>query len=127
MAAPGVELIVAARADAVVPALVIGLGGVWTEMLGDVAIVPLPASAARILTAASLVARRAAANGRRGGPLRPTWRCGAACRTGRRGPLEESLDLIELNPVFVGPEGAVAVDAIARRRVGVASEAVAVP
>ena len=42
MAAPGVELIVAARADAVVPALVIGLGGVWTEVLDDVAIVPLP-------------------------------------------------------------------------------------
>ena len=46
MAAPGVELIVAARADAVVPALVIGLGGIWTEVLSDVAIVPLPASAA---------------------------------------------------------------------------------
>jgi succinyl-CoA synthetase beta subunit len=41
--------------------------------------------------------------------------------------VEESLDLIELNPVFVGPDGAVAVDAIARRRVGVASEAVALP
>ena len=46
MAAPGVELIVAARADAVVPALVIGLGGIWTEVLDDVAIVPLPAGAA---------------------------------------------------------------------------------
>ena len=45
---PGVELIVAARRDAVVPALVVGLGGVWTELLGDVAIVPLPASAARV-------------------------------------------------------------------------------
>ena len=48
MAARGVELIVAARADAVVPALVIGLGGAWTEVLDDVAIVPLPADAARI-------------------------------------------------------------------------------
>ena len=44
MAAPGVELVVAARRDAVVPALVVGLGGVWTELLGDVAVVPLPAS-----------------------------------------------------------------------------------
>ena len=33
MAAPGVELLVAARRDAVVPALVLGLGGVWTELL----------------------------------------------------------------------------------------------
>ncbi len=42
--AGGVELIVAARTDAVVPALVIGLGGIWTEALDDVAVVPLPAS-----------------------------------------------------------------------------------
>ena len=48
MAAPGVELLVAARTDAIVPALVIGLGGIWTELLDDVAIVPLPADAARI-------------------------------------------------------------------------------
>jgi len=32
----------------VVAALVIGLGGVWTEVLGDVVVVPLPADAARI-------------------------------------------------------------------------------
>jgi hypothetical protein len=30
--------------------------------------------------------------------------------------LEESLDLLELNPVLAGPAGAVAVDATARRR-----------
>ena len=42
MAPPGVELVVAARRDAVVPALVVGLGGVWTELLGDVAVIPLP-------------------------------------------------------------------------------------
>ena len=77
MAAPGVELIVAARADAVVPALVIGLGGVWTEMLGDVAIVPLPAGAARIESGTPLIARRAAVDGRAGhaaGGLSPRWR-----------------------------------------------------
>ena len=37
MVEPGVELVVAARADGVVPALVIGLGGIWTEALDDVA------------------------------------------------------------------------------------------
>ncbi len=41
--------------------------------------------------------------------------------------VEEALDLIELNPVFVGPDGAIAVDATASRRVPVASPAVAVP
>ena len=48
MAPPGVELVVAARRDAVVPALVVGLGGVWTELLGDVAIIPLPATPERV-------------------------------------------------------------------------------
>jgi acetate---CoA ligase (ADP-forming) len=127
MAPPGVELIVAARADAVVPALLIGLGGVWTEMLGDVAIVPLPASAARI---------EAAVRSLRGAPLLTGARgsapvdLGAVARLAERVGevlIEESLDIIELNPVFVGPDGAVAVDALARRSVGVASEAITVP
>ena len=57
MAAPGVELIVAARRDAVVPALVVGLGGIWTELLGDVAIVPLPADIWSCRESRSLPAR----------------------------------------------------------------------
>src|SRR5581483_10402769 len=48
MVAPGTELLVAARADAVVPVLVVGLGGVFTEALDDVAVIPLPASPARV-------------------------------------------------------------------------------
>jgi acetate---CoA ligase (ADP-forming) len=120
----GVELIVAARADAIVPALVVGLGGVWTEMLSDVAIVPLPASAARVGGAIRAL---------RGAPLLTGGRgtapadLGAVARLAERvGEIlvEESLDLIELNPVFVGVEGAVAVDAVARRRVPVAAPAV---
>ncbi len=117
MAAPGVELIVAARTDAVVPALVIGLGGIWTEVLGDVAVLPLPASAARIERALRSL---------RGAPLLTGGRgsvpvdLGAAARVAERvgGVLiEEALELIELNPVLVSPEGAVAVDATMRRRV----------
>ena len=73
MVAPGVELIVAARADAVVPALVIGLGGVWTEVLTDVAIVPLPAQRRPDRARDALAARRAAADGRRGARRRWTW------------------------------------------------------
>jgi acetyl-CoA synthetase/acetyltransferase len=121
MAAPGVEVIVAARADAIVPALVIGLGGVWTEVLGDVAIVPLPADAARIERAVRSL---------RGAPLLTGGRGTAAvdvpavARLAQRVGeilLEESLDLLELNPVLAGPAGAVAVDATARRRAAVAA------
>jgi acetyl-CoA synthetase len=125
MAAPGVELIVAARADAIVPAVLVGLGGVWTELLDDVAIVPLPADAHRI---------ERAIRGLRGAPLLTGGRgsapvdLSAVARMAQRvGQLlrEESLELLELNPVLAGPHGAVAVDATARRRVPVAQQMVA--
>lgn len=121
MAAPGVELIVAARADAVVPAVLVGLGGVWTELLDDVAIVPLPADAGRI---------ELAMRGLRGAPLLTGGRGGApvdlaavARMAQRVGELlhEKALELLELNPVLAGPAGAVAVDAAARRRVAAAA------
>ena len=48
MAPPGAELLVAARADAVVPCLVVGAGGIWTEALDDAAVVPLPATPERV-------------------------------------------------------------------------------
>lgn len=48
MAAPGVEMLVSATHDGVVPALVVGLGGIWTELLSDVAVIPLPADTGRI-------------------------------------------------------------------------------
>ena len=119
MAAPGVELIVAARTDAVVPALVVGLGGVWTEALGDVAIVPLPAQAARIERAVrSLRGAPLLTGGRAGAPVDLAAVARMAQRVGEI-LLEESLELLELNPVLAGPAGAAAVDATARRRTGV--------
>ena len=114
MAAPGVELIIAARTDAVVPALVIGLGGIWTEVLSDVAILPLPASAARIERALSSLRGAPLLTGGRGSE--PVDLGGAARLAERVGEvlIEYELELIELNPVLVSPEGAVAVDAAVR-------------
>ncbi len=125
MATPGVELIVAARADAVVPALIVGLGGIWTEVLTDVAIVPLPAGAARIERALRSLRGAPLLTGGRGAA--PVDLAAAARLTEQVGEVlvEEALDLIELNPVFVGPDGAIAVDATAGRRIPVASPAVA--
>ena len=115
MAPPGVELLIAARADAVVPALAIGLGGIWTEALDDVAIVPLPADAERV-ERAILSLRGAAALA--GGPGRETVDLPAAAALAAAiGSLllESGLDLLELNPVVVHPKGCVAVDALGRR------------
>ncbi len=115
MAAPGAELLVSVRADAVVPALVVGLGGVWTEVLSDVAVIPLPAGAERV---------EQALRGLRGAPLltghrgRPALDVTAAAQLAARAGellLDAGLELLELNPVIVGVSGAVAVDALAVR------------
>jgi acetate---CoA ligase (ADP-forming) len=94
--------------------LTVGLGGVWTEAFGDVVVVPLPADAARVERA--LLSLRAAPllTGARNSP--PVDVAGAAALASRAGALllEESLELIELNPVLVSTRGAVAVDALVR-------------
>jgi acetyl-CoA synthetase len=114
MARGPVELLVAARRDAVVPALVIGLGGTWAELLDDVAVVPLPATAPRVA---------AAIRSLRGAPLlcggrgRPELAVDAAARLAAAAGealLSRGLEVLELNPVLVGRHGALALDAVAR-------------
>ena len=114
MAPPGVELLVAARADAVVPALVIGLGGIWAEALDDVAIVPLPAGAERVTKAIRSLRGAAALDGGRGRDAVDVD--GVAELAAGVGSLllDSGLDLIELNPVSVHREGCIALDALAR-------------
>jgi acyl-CoA synthetase (NDP forming) len=115
MAAPGVELLVAARRGAVVPALVVGLGGIWTELLGDVAIVPLPATPERVEAALRSLRGAGLLTGARGGtPVDLAALARLAAGAGEL-LLSEPLDLLELNPVIASPQRAVAVDALARR------------
>jgi acyl-CoA synthetase (NDP forming) len=121
MAPPGVELIVAAGTDGVVPALVVGLGGIWTELLSDVAVIPLPADAPRIERAIATLRGAPLLLGGRG---RPGADVGAAARLAAQVGallLERGLATVECNPVLVGePDparpGAVAVDAAIRTR-----------
>ncbi len=105
MAAPGVELLVSVRRDAVVPALVIGLGGSLTEVLDDVVVVPLPAGPERI---------EAAMHQLRGATLLAGADLPAAARLAARLTELPGLELVECNPVLVHPEGAVVVDAVAK-------------
>ena len=58
----------AARRDGVVPVLAVGLGGIWAEALDDVALVPLPASPARVERALRSLRGAAVLAGRRGAP-----------------------------------------------------------
>ena len=115
MASTEVELLVAAQREGIVPSLVIGLGGVWTEVLDDVAVIPLPASSARVETAIRSLRGAPLLTGARG---RQALDVEAAARVASAAGsllLDARLDLIELNPVFVTAEGAIAVDAVIRR------------
>ncbi len=116
MVPPGLELLIAAKSDAVVPAVVLAMGGLWTEVLSDVAIVPLPASAARIARALHGLRGAPALFGGRG--QQPLDVDAVSLLAQRAGEVlvEASLELVELNPVVVAERGAVAVDAVVRRR-----------
>ena len=105
MAPPGAELIVAVRRDAVVPALVIGLGGIHAEAFDDVAVVPLPATPERVHTALTKL---------RGAPLLRQGDLPAAARLAAALSEIHGLELIECNPVLVHEQGAVVVDAVAK-------------
>ncbi len=114
MAAPGLELVVAAIRDGVVPALAIGLGGIWAEALDDVVVVPLPAEPARVIAALHRLRARALLTGGRGRPpvdLEPI--AAAAHRIGEL-LLDGGFSLIEVNPLIVSRDAVVAVDALAR-------------
>jgi len=116
MAEPGIELIVAARRDAVVPALVLGLGGAFTELLDDVAIVPLPCDAERVERALRSLRGAGVLLGARGRAAVEVDAVVAVALAAGRALLELDLELVELNPVIAGPAGAVAVDAVVRLR-----------
>ena len=114
MLPPGVELLIAARADGVVPALVLALGGIWTETLDDVAIVPLPADTDRVERALRGLRGAPLLTGARGTEpvdLAALAQLGAACGELL---LDHGLSLLELNPVVARPDGAVALDAVVR-------------
>jgi acyl-CoA synthetase (NDP forming) len=115
MAGEGIELIFAVTRDGVVPALLVGIGGIWAEALDDVAIVPLPASKVRMERAFRKLRAAPLLTGARG---RPAVDLAAAAHFGSRLgelALEHDLDLLEVNPALASPRGCVALDAVARR------------
>jgi acetyl-CoA synthetase len=115
MSPPGVELLVSARTDGVVPALVVGLGGIWTEAFDDVAIVPLPAGPERVETALHGLRGAGLLTGLRGRPPLDLAAVATLAAGVGRLVLDHGLALIELNPVVVHADGTLVVDAIARR------------
>jgi acyl-CoA synthetase (NDP forming) len=115
MAGDGVELIFAVRRDGVVPALLLGVGGIWAEALDDVALVPLPASPERVERALRGLRAASLLTGARGGTAVDL---AAAAHFGSRLgelALQHGLDLLEVNPALATPTGCIALDAVAIR------------
>lgn len=114
MAGAGVELIIGLRRDpSFGPAVVVGLGGVLTELLDDVAIRLVPVDRE---TAVSMLAELRGArilDGVRGSP--PVDRGAVAdliVALGRLGDARPDIVEVDLNPVIASAKGAVAVDAL---------------
>jgi succinyl-CoA synthetase beta subunit len=114
MADPGVELIVGVRRDqSFGPCVMVGLGGVFTEVLDDVAIRLAPVSRPAAQSMLDDLRGARILDGVRGGLLVDRGAVISLIVDLSRLAVERS-DLLEvdLNPVIATPDGAVAVDAL---------------
>ena len=110
----GVEMLVSVHGDGVVPVLVIGRGGTWAESSDDVVVVPLPVEESQVERAIDGLRCRDELRGARG---TEPYDVAALCRLAvgaSRLVTEGRGSLVELNPVIVTADRAVAVDAVVR-------------
>jgi len=117
MAAPGgVEMILGAKRDAQWgPVLMVGLGGVWTELLHDVRLLPADASPEAIRAELSQLRGVGLLQGARGAPPADVEALVAAlARIGAAFVAEPRLLELDVNPLFVYPsgQGVLALDAV---------------
>lgn len=113
MASPGVDLIVGAHLDPVFgPVVVVGLGGVAAEVLGDVAIRSAPIDAQSAAGMIDDLAAKQLVRGFRGGPAFDPAELGTIAAA--LGDLVAGgiIAQIEINPLRATPEGIVALDAV---------------
>jgi acyl-CoA synthetase (NDP forming) len=113
------ELLVGVRRDAVYGAtLTLGFGGVTAELLADTVTLVLPAEAEDIFAAMKQLRLWPLLDGYRGRPKADV--ASAAQIAARLGALvlaNEAIEEIEINPLMLKPDGAVAVDALVRVRI----------
>lgn len=114
MVDPGVDLLVAARRDAVFgPVVVVGLGGVATEVYADVAIAAVPATRSWLAGLADDLAARALLDGHRGRAGVDRKALGEVLTAlGDLLLAHPEVDEIEVNPLRSSRDGLVALDAV---------------
>ena len=114
-AAPrGLELMVGARRDPDWgPIVMIGLGGIWVEAIGDVRIFPADLAIERIAEEFDLLKSAKLLRGFRGQPpLDVAAAAEVAARIGRLTVTRPDIQEIDVNPLVLYPRGAVALDAL---------------
>ena len=102
MAAPGVELIVAAHDDGIVPAWCSGWAGSGPSCCEDVVVVPLPADHARVRAALTELRGAPLLQGARGGEAVDLDAVAALAVGVGRLLVDRGLSVIECNPVLAG-------------------------
>ena len=112
MVEPGIEVFVAAHRLGLVPCVVVGMGGVWAEVLADVAVIPLPADNTRVIFEIGRLRGAALLRGDRGQKAFAIEELAQLVVTAGNLLMDEHLTMIELNPVVVNSSNAVAVDAV---------------
>lgn len=115
MRSGGVELLVSVRRDPVWgPIIVVGAGGMWVELLADTALCPLPADETRIGRLLDSLRIAPLLHGARGRPPVDRRRLIAAILAigSAAMSLGERLHTLEVNPLWAGPEGSEALDAV---------------
>ena len=112
MVEPGVEVFVAAHRLGIVPCVVVGVGGVWAEILDDVAVIPLPADGTRVISEIGRLRGAALLLGDRGQKAFAIDELAQLVVKAGKLLMDEHLTMIELNPVVVNYSTAVAVDAV---------------
>ena len=112
MVDPGVEIFVAAHRLGIVPCVVVGLGGIWAEIMNDVAVIPLPTDSNRIVQEIGRLRGAALLMGGRGQQGYAIHELAQLVVKTANLLMDGHLAMIELNPVIVNNSTAIAVDAV---------------
>ena len=118
MAQPATEIVLGLRRDATFgPIVMVGLGGVFVEILEDVAFLRAPFSEDCALDAIARLKGAAILNGARGRPVVDRQALARAMvALSQLALAHPQIEELDLNPVFAGPDGVVAVDWLMTRR-----------
>ena len=114
MGAPGVELIVGARRDPEWgPIVMVGLGGIWTEALDDVRLMPADLPRERIVAEIGRLKGARLLHGLRGSaPVDVSAVADVAMCVGALMRARPEIREIDINPLVAYPQGVLALDAL---------------